>query len=208
MQAVQIDELELFEGWSQSDTGMRVRAGFPISSGTGTKSTAVVYFELEPGEHLGSHTDSAEEILLVVAGKGEATIGEEQAAVQTGTLAVVPALVPSQREEHRRRDAPSRRLLLEQHRPLDLRRPDGALRNPLFHDPDDRRRSTGRRLDLTEVPREAGLCPAALFNVSRTRLQSGRTSWPRVSAGFPAAGMRPARFELATSASAGQRSIP
>jgi quercetin dioxygenase-like cupin family protein len=94
MQAVRIDELELFEGWSQSDAGMRVRAGFPISSGTGTKSTALVYFELEPGEHLGSHTDSAEEVLLVVSGSGEARIGEEQAAVQTGTLAVVPALVP------------------------------------------------------------------------------------------------------------------
>ena len=94
MQAVRIDELELFEGWSQSDAGMRVRAGFPISSGTGTKSTAVVYFELEHGEHLGTHTDSAEEVLLVVSGSGEATIGEEQAAVQTGTLAVVPALVP------------------------------------------------------------------------------------------------------------------
>lgn len=94
MQAVQIDELELFEAWSQSDSGMRVRAGFPISSGTGTKSTAVVYFELEPGDHLGSHTDSAEEILLILEGQGEATIGDEQAPVQTGTLAVVPALVP------------------------------------------------------------------------------------------------------------------
>ena len=94
MQAVQIDELELFEAWSQSDTGMRVRAGFPISSGTATKSTAVVYFELEPDEHLGSHTDSAEEILLILEGKGEATIGEEQAAVQAGTLTVVPALTP------------------------------------------------------------------------------------------------------------------
>jgi hypothetical protein len=31
MQAFQIDELELFEGWSQSDPGMRVRAGFPVS---------------------------------------------------------------------------------------------------------------------------------------------------------------------------------
>src|SRR5947207_678538 len=94
MQAVQIDELDLFEGWSQADAGMRVRAAFPISSGSGTKSTAVVYFELEPGEHLGSHTDSAEEVLLVVSGSGEATIGDERAVVQAGTLAVVPALIP------------------------------------------------------------------------------------------------------------------
>jgi quercetin dioxygenase-like cupin family protein len=94
MQAVQIDELDLFEGWSESDPGMRVRAGFPISSGTGAKSTAIVYFELEPGQHLGTHTDSAEEILLIVSGEGEATIGDERAAVQPGTLAVVPALAP------------------------------------------------------------------------------------------------------------------
>src|SRR5712691_1012147 len=92
MQAVRIDELELFEAWSQRDTGMRVRAGFPISSGTGTKSTAVVYFELEPGEHLGSHTDSAEEILLILEGKGEATIGDERAPRPDRD--VVPALVP------------------------------------------------------------------------------------------------------------------
>lgn len=94
MQAVQINELELFEGWSERDGGMRVRAGFPISSGSGTKSTTVVYFELEPGEHLGSHTDSAEEVLLVLAGRGEATIGDERAPVEPGTLAVVPALIP------------------------------------------------------------------------------------------------------------------
>ena len=94
MQAVQISELELFEGWSQSDADMRVRAGFPISSGTGSKSTAVVYFELEPGEHLGTHTDSAEEVLYVVSGSGEATIGDELASVKAGTLAVVPALIP------------------------------------------------------------------------------------------------------------------
>jgi quercetin dioxygenase-like cupin family protein len=94
MQTVQIDALDLFEGWSDSDAGMRVRACFPISSGTGTKSTAVVYFELEPGHHLGRHTDSAEEVLLVVSGSGKATIGDESADVGAGTVAVVPALAP------------------------------------------------------------------------------------------------------------------
>ena len=94
MQAIQIDGLELFEGWSESDAGMRVRAAFPISCGTGSHSSAVVYFELEPGHHLGRHTDSAEEVLVVLAGKGEATIGENRASLEAGTLAVVPALVP------------------------------------------------------------------------------------------------------------------
>ena len=42
---------------------MRVKVNFPFFRGTGTKSTAVVYFEIEPGYRLGTHTDSAEEIL-------------------------------------------------------------------------------------------------------------------------------------------------
>ena len=94
MQALQIEDLDLFEGWSEGDEGMRVRAGFPISSGTGAKSTAVVYFELEPGRHLGRHTDSAEEVLVVLSGVGTATVGDEQTPVRAGTLAVVPALLP------------------------------------------------------------------------------------------------------------------
>jgi mannose-6-phosphate isomerase-like protein (cupin superfamily) len=94
MQSVSLEELELFEGWSEGDAEMRVRAAFPISWSTDAKSTAVVYFELEPGRRLGTHTDSAEEILLILSGRGEATIGDERAPVQTGTLTVVPALVP------------------------------------------------------------------------------------------------------------------
>jgi quercetin dioxygenase-like cupin family protein len=92
--AAQIDELELFEGWSASDADMRVRAAFPVSAETGACSTAVVYFELEPGRHLGRHTDSAEELLLILSGEGEASVGDERAPVRAGSIAVVPALVP------------------------------------------------------------------------------------------------------------------
>jgi quercetin dioxygenase-like cupin family protein len=34
-----------------------------------------VYFELEPGKELGAHTDSAEEIVYIIDGTVEATIG-------------------------------------------------------------------------------------------------------------------------------------
>lgn len=94
MQTTSIDTLELFEGWFEGNADTHVRAAFPISCGTGAKSSTVVYFELDPGQHLASHTDSAEETLLILSGTGEATIGDEQGPVQTGTLAVVPALVP------------------------------------------------------------------------------------------------------------------
>ncbi len=94
MISAQIGELELLEGWYEDDPTMRVRFNFPFYVGTGTKNTAVVYFELEPGCRLGTHTDSAEEILLILEGTAEASVGYEQGQVSAGELAVVPAMVP------------------------------------------------------------------------------------------------------------------
>ena len=77
MIGAKIGELELMELFYEDDPTVRVRANFPFYVGTGTKSTAVVYFELQPGNRLESHTDSAEEILLILEGE----------------VAVVPAMV-------------------------------------------------------------------------------------------------------------------
>jgi quercetin dioxygenase-like cupin family protein len=73
---------------------MRVKVNFPFYVGTGTKNTAVVYFELEPGHRLGTHTDSAEENLLVLEGEAEVSLGDEQGRISAGEIAVVPAMVP------------------------------------------------------------------------------------------------------------------
>jgi quercetin dioxygenase-like cupin family protein len=89
-----ISELELLEVSYEDDPTMRARVNFPFYVGAGTKNTAVVYFELEPGHRLGSHTDSAEEILLILEGEAEATVGDEQGLVSAGDMAVVPAMVP------------------------------------------------------------------------------------------------------------------
>jgi len=67
---------------------------FPINRSTGAEHTAVVYFEVAPGDRLGTHTDSAEEILYIVAGEGEAEVGDERGRVRAGDLAVIPAMVP------------------------------------------------------------------------------------------------------------------
>ncbi len=92
--SAKISELELLEGSYEDDPTMRVRFNFPFYVGTGTKNTAVVYFELEPGHRLGTHTDSAEEILLILEGEAEATVGDESGRVSAGEMAVVPAMVP------------------------------------------------------------------------------------------------------------------
>jgi quercetin dioxygenase-like cupin family protein len=87
-------ELELDDVWLDTDPSKRVRVTFPVSRLTGADHTAVVYFEVAPGDRLGTHTDSAEEILYIVSGQGEAEVGDERAPVRAGDLAVVPALVP------------------------------------------------------------------------------------------------------------------
>ena len=94
MTTTSLVSIELMEGWGADDATRRTRVAFPLYAAHGTDSTAVVYFELDPGNHLGRHTDSAEEILYVVDGQGEATIGDETAALEAGSLALVPELVP------------------------------------------------------------------------------------------------------------------
>jgi quercetin dioxygenase-like cupin family protein len=94
MVAVQLAERDLLDVTSETDETRRIRFDFPISSLGGAASTAVVYFELDPGEHTGMHTDSAEEIVLVLSGTAEAIVGDERGELTPGGLGLVPALVP------------------------------------------------------------------------------------------------------------------
>ena len=71
-----------------------IRVEFPLQSVHGSASFASVLFEIDPGNALATHTDSAEEVLLVLAGEGEAHVGGETARVRAGDVAVVPALAP------------------------------------------------------------------------------------------------------------------
>jgi quercetin dioxygenase-like cupin family protein len=94
MHAVRIDELELVEGWSESDPTRHARFNFPIFNLTGALASSVVYFEVDPGKHLGMHTDSAEEILYIASGRAEAIVGDERGELGPGGLALVPAMTP------------------------------------------------------------------------------------------------------------------
>jgi quercetin dioxygenase-like cupin family protein len=88
-------ELELMQGWFDSDPEhARARVAFPIDKWTGSNDSAVVYFEVEPGDRLARHTDSAEEVLYIVAGEAEAEVGDERGRLTAGDLAVIPTLVP------------------------------------------------------------------------------------------------------------------
>jgi len=93
MQAVDLNNVETMEIESALDPTRRLRVAFPISSATGTAASAIVYFELDPGCHVGVHTDSAEELLLILEGTGEGLVGEETARAEAGQLVVVAPMV-------------------------------------------------------------------------------------------------------------------
>jgi quercetin dioxygenase-like cupin family protein len=85
---VDLDDFEL------APAGPGLRVSFPLHSAAGTASTATVLFELEPGAELPMHTDSAEELLVVVQGTGEARVGDDVGRIETHEVALVPPMAP------------------------------------------------------------------------------------------------------------------
>ena len=69
MHTTDFAHLDLIDAWYEHDPAMRIRVTFPFFAATGTEQSAVVYFEIDPGHELGTHTDSAEEIVLILAGR-------------------------------------------------------------------------------------------------------------------------------------------
>jgi quercetin dioxygenase-like cupin family protein len=75
-------------------TAPGLRVSFPAHSATGTASTATVLFELDPGAELAMHTDSAEELLIIVQGTAEARVGDEVGRLEAHQVGLVPPMVP------------------------------------------------------------------------------------------------------------------
>jgi mannose-6-phosphate isomerase-like protein (cupin superfamily) len=94
MTTVNLNQLELMDFYGKEIKSQHSKATFPLFAAHGTKKLATVYFEVEPGEHLGSHTDSAEELLLIMEGEAEVIIGNEKVKATKNTLALVPEMVP------------------------------------------------------------------------------------------------------------------
>ncbi len=94
MTTVQLNRTELAEFIGKDDKRQHCRATFPLIGAHGSKDLATVYFEIEPGDNLGMHTDSAEELLVILEGEMEVTIGGERSKVGKNGLALVPVMVP------------------------------------------------------------------------------------------------------------------
>lgn len=94
MKKVNLNKLDLTEFTGKNTPSQHCLATFPMFGAHGTESTATVYFELEPGDNLGRHTDSAEELLLVLKGNVEVEVDGETGTLSEGEIALVPKMVP------------------------------------------------------------------------------------------------------------------
>jgi quercetin dioxygenase-like cupin family protein len=92
VRAFHLDELELVEGWGESDPTQRARFDFPITGATGAASTTLVYFELEPGTKLIPHSHTAEEILLILDGIVDVILEGSKMTLGARGVAVIPAM--------------------------------------------------------------------------------------------------------------------
>lgn len=94
MLVTNVNDLELAEVRAEADPTLGCRVAFPIYAATGASASGVVYFEVAPGGRLGRHTDSAEEVILVLEGEAEAEVDGERGRLASGGLALIPAMAP------------------------------------------------------------------------------------------------------------------
>jgi quercetin dioxygenase-like cupin family protein len=90
MQASSPTSSELSDAWIEGDESARWRStAGPVGDGSGSS-----VLEVDPGCRLPRHTDSAEELVVVVSGKASVRVGGEQSEVTAGGVALVPECVP------------------------------------------------------------------------------------------------------------------
>lgn len=95
MLAVHLNEVSFEEPWVEGAPHQSIRFVFPfLGRGPENEASAIVYFEIDPGKELVRHTDSAEELLFVVQGQLEVSVGDETAIVEGPAFALVPAMAP------------------------------------------------------------------------------------------------------------------
>ena len=94
MISANLNNPELMEMTAADDPDQHCRVTFPLLGAHGTEDTATVYFELDPGRRVGRHTDSAEEVLVILQGQVRASVGDETVEAGAGSLLLVPAMAP------------------------------------------------------------------------------------------------------------------
>src|SRR5882757_2152260 len=65
------DKLERILVRAEDDPSVKWNGAFVLYGGHGTTQSSTIVYEIEPGGHLGWHTDATEETQYIIAGSGE-----------------------------------------------------------------------------------------------------------------------------------------
>jgi quercetin dioxygenase-like cupin family protein len=82
--------MDFQEAWIEGEEGARWRSS-TVHAGAASGSSVL---EVDAGCRLGRHTDSAEEAIVVVAGRAEVDLDGERTTLAAGEIACVPEGVP------------------------------------------------------------------------------------------------------------------
>src|SRR5689334_99502 len=76
-----------------SDKTVDWAGAFATCGGKGATQSSTIVYEIEPGGHLGWHTDATEETQYIIAGTGELLMEDGKHAVAPGSVFALPANV-------------------------------------------------------------------------------------------------------------------
>lgn len=96
MFASALDDLELHDAWIEGDETARWCSATVHGPDHGADASGSSLLEVPAGCRLPRHTDSAEEVVVVLDGRAEVEVDDERSQVPAGGVALVPEDVPHQ----------------------------------------------------------------------------------------------------------------
>lgn len=87
---------DLEEQWVEGRPELRWRSTLGTTPEGGARASSTSLLEVDPGCALPRHTDSVEEVVVVVSGAAEVEVGGSTGRVSAGGVVLVPESVPHQ----------------------------------------------------------------------------------------------------------------
>ncbi len=85
--------LERLHVQGAKDKTVNWKGSFASCGGNGAVASSTIVYEIEPGDHLGWHTDATEETQYIIAGTGTLSMEDGHHAVGPGSVFVLSANV-------------------------------------------------------------------------------------------------------------------
>ena len=87
------DKLERIQVRGADDASIHWDAAFASCGGHGATQSSTIVYEIEPGGHLGWHTDATEETQYIISGTGKLHVEGAEYPVRPGSVFVLPTNV-------------------------------------------------------------------------------------------------------------------